>query len=362
MKRVCMIVVHMALVACVILATPLASWPITRCYDQGDRLAAQQLFATDGTEKIVTFEAPSVVVLWATWSPGSMTALSEILDAAPKGGIRWQITPINVDAPHLSTSDTSRVNAAAREAGWSGPVWYDRGYDVMDTWGVIAVPTIVFTALGGTIDEIEHDWSERLKTRLFTIYFGAFTDSFPGMSLPVATAPCRAKAETARTLWRLGKVPSAITVMQSLVDSCAGLPNDIARYVDWKWQTGDSTRQRTTLLDVLESHDIGASTLTTKASIAARGSDDTTAIALCWMALAIDSAFYPAWILLAERSFARGDSAMAATAYMRANELNRVDSRALALGARMAEARGDLKESQLLFRAAYEARLRRSDK
>ena len=330
----------------------------TRHYDVGDRLTAHTLYTTDGTEKLVSFESPSIIILWSTWSPASLSALDEILDATPKGGIRWQIVPINVDAPFLSLSDTGRVNTAARSAGWPGPVWHDRGYQIMDDWGVLALPTVTITALGGAIDEIEHDWSPILRARLFVLYFGAVSDSFPGIMTPIASQPCRTKAEAARKLWRVGRKESAITLMQDVADSCTGLPNDLARLADWKWSVGDSIRQRVRIETLVQGDHQNAWTLCAQAALADRRGDDTSSVALCLRAIAVDSAFFPAWILLAERSRQIDDSITVRVAYARARELNRFDGRVLSLGARLAESRGDHVQSARLMRAAAEARLR----
>jgi hypothetical protein len=332
----------------------------TRSYDIGDRLTVQQLYATDGQEKVFSFENPSVVILWATWSSASLIALDEMLEGAPKGGIRWQIVPINVDAPALSSSDTIRVHAAARAAGWNGPVWHDRDYHLMDRLGVLSVPTVMFTALGGAIDEIEHDWSASLRDRLFVLYFGAFTDSFPGMVTSKVLPQCRSKAESARKLWRMEKKPSAIAIMQGVADSCAGLPSDMARLANWKWSVGDSIRHQAQIAGLVRSRETNAWTLTAQASLAARAREDSTAVGLCRDAIALDSSFFPAWALLTELSYRTADTTTARSAYDRARSLNHLDSRVLAFGSRLAESDGKIADAVRLVRAAVEARQRRA--
>lgn len=332
----------------------------TRHYDLGDRLSVEQICSTDGQVKLVSFETPSIVILWSTWSTASLTALEEVLDGAPSGGVRWQVVPINVDAPSMNASDTSRINSAARQAGWNGPVWYDRDYRIMDSWGVIAIPTLVITSLGGAIDEIEHDWSAPLRDRLFVLYFGAVTDSFPGMTTPASTPQCRTKAESARRLWRMNKKPGAIAVMMSVADSCDGLPDDIARLADWRWSVGDSLRQGLSIAALVRNSERSAWTQCARASFAARRGDDSGAVALCQEAIARDSAFLPAWLQLSGSSLQISDSATAISAYERARVLNRWDARVLQLGASLAETAGEFVESALLMKAAVECRLRRS--
>lgn len=329
----------------------------TKYYERGDRLAAYQIHATSGDSSVISFERPSIIVLWATWSPASLTALDELLEGAPKGGIRWQVIPINVDAPVLNAVDTARVHAAAKTSGWNGPVWYDRGYSLMTEWGVLAIPTVAVTALGGTIDEIEHDWSPVLRDRLFALYFGALTDSFPGFVSEKSTEVCRKRAMTARWLWRIGKRVEAVASMQAVADSCSDLPNDVARLANWKWSLGGSMRRESAIRPLVEHDDASPWTSAAHAGWKYRQGDREGAIVHAERATELDSAFYPAWIQLAEFSESVGDSGKAVRAFTRAAQLNRFDGRALVLGARLAQSRGDLAEANRLLRSAVEARL-----
>lgn len=330
----------------------------TRNYDIGDRLTAASVWATDGTTQLITFERPSIIVLWAAWSPGSLTALGEIIKGAPQGGIRWQIIPINCDAPSLNSNDTARVHSVARTAGWHSPVLYDRGFELMDAWGVLANPTVVFTGLGGAIEEIEHDWSPVIRDRLFTIYFGAITDSFPGITTPITSAKCRSEAETARRLWRMGKKAGARKILEGAVDSCAGLSSDVARLANWVFSMGDSLKGREDVTRMLGSAYKSAWTNCASASLCSRRGACDSAIALCEEALREDSAFFPAWMLMAECKWRVGDTAGSIAAYERARALNRLDARVTNHGAAIAAARGELTDAARLIRLAVETRLR----
>lgn len=330
----------------------------TRNYDIGDRLSAVQLQSTDGKSQLVNFERPTIAILWASWSPNSLTALREVLKAAPQGGIRWQILPINVDSPLASASDTAQIHAAARSVGLNGAVLYDRGYDVMERWGVLSIPTIVFTALGGEIDEIEHDWSPVLRDRLFTLYFGAITDSFPGITFPVASAKCITDTETARRLWRFGKTASARATMQKVADSCIGLPSDLARYANWIYSMGDSLKMRDQVSRMLNGPYQNAWTVCARAALASRRGQHDSAAALCQEAVVQDSAFFPAWIMMAESEWKAGDTSAAIEAHTRARDLNRHDPRVSVLGSQFAVARGEVQMAATMMRAAVEARLR----
>jgi hypothetical protein len=334
----------------------------TRNFDIGDRLSAFSLMMHDGSEELLQFDRPTVVILWATWSPASVTALSELLRGAPQGGIRWQLLPVNVDAPSLNSSDTARINSAARSAGWNGAVLCDRGYSLMDHWGVLAVPTVAITGMGGIIDELEHDWSPVLRDRLFTLYFGAITDSFPGMTEPVATAECRAGAAAARQRWRLRQSGEAIESMRKIVDECDGLPIDVARYVHWACSEVGTAPSRVELDRVLERQPQNAWTLVARGTLEVREGSCSTAVEYCRIAATADSAFLPAWIQLAECLWKMHDTAGAAKALERARLLNRFDARVLALGANLAEARGEFPEAARLYRAAVEARMRHRHK
>lgn len=352
------------IVACIVVLASLAcargaAFCATRNYDIGDRVSAVQIHSTDGTVQVVNFERPTIAILWAGWSPSSLTALREILKAAPQGGIRWQILPINVESPLASTTDTAQIHAAARTAGLNGPILYDSGYSIMERWGVLSIPTIVLTGLGGEIDEIEHDWSPALRDRLFTLYFGAITDSFPGITIPVASAKCITDTESARRLWRMGKTASARATMQKVADSCIGLPSDLARYANWIYSTGDSLKMRDQVSRMMNGPYQNAWTVCARAGLASRRGAHDTAAALCREAVAQDSAFFPAWILMAESEWKAGDTAAAIEAQTRARSLNRHDPRVSFFGAQLAAARGDDQEAAALMRQAVEARLRK---
>lgn len=353
----------MRLTACVLAAMALGAVPLEgsaamRNYDVGDRLSARLLHQTDGVEQIVGFDRPAVVVFWATWSEPSQQVLAEIMKAAPKGGIKWQILPINVDAPTLATSDTSRVNAAARAAGWLGAVLHDRNYTIMDSWGIMSVPTIVVVNLGGTIDEIEHDWTHEIRARLFTMYFGAASDSFPGITTLPVSEQCRNAAHDARRMWRAQRRDTAITMMWAVADSCPRLPNDAARLAAWVWLSRDSLTLKDELDTVLARAHRNAWTLGARAAMAARTGDCSTAVHFSRESLALDSAFWPSWQVLAECSWKLSDTAAAEQAYSRSRALNRMEARVMSLGAALAEAKGDTTEAARLMRAAIEARLR----
>jgi hypothetical protein len=331
----------------------------TRNYDVGDRLSAVQLRSTDGKTQLVNFERPTIAILWASWSPNSLTALREVLKAAPQGGIRWQILPINVDSPRTAPNDTSTIHASARTAGLNGPVLYDSDYQLMDQWEVLSIPTIIFTGLGGEIDEIEHDWSPVLRDRLFTLYFGAITDSFPGITIPRASPRCISDVETARRLWRIGRAIGARAIMQRVADSCIGLPADLARYANWIYSMGDSVKMRDQVWRMMNGPEQNAWTTCARAGMASRRGQHDSAAALCQEAVSQDSAFYPAWILLAESKWIAGDTAAAVMAHARARGLNRHDARVSCLGAQIATGRMETQEAAELMRQAVESRLRR---
>lgn len=330
----------------------------SRHYDIGDRLPAVRLTALDGTKQIVSFERPTIVILWATWSPKSLTALGELLRNAPQGGVRWQVIPLNVDGPHVSSSNAAAVDSAARASGWNGPILYDDGYVAMDSWGVLGVPTVVFTGLGGAIDEIEHDWTPVLRDRLFSQYFGAITDSFPGVMTMPASRKCLDQSATARRLWRIGRSSDARNTMQRAVDSCVGIPRDVARLSNWISNSGDSLKLRAQIADMLQHANQNAWTFCARGALERRRGNREAAQELCYDALSQDSTFVPAWSLLAECSWESGDSLTAQAAYNRARSLNRMDARVLRTGALLAQARGEEREAARLMQAAVEARLR----
>lgn len=115
-------------------------------------------------------------------------------------------------------------------------------------------------------------------------------------------------------------------------------------------------RRESAIKPLVEYADPNAWTIAAHASWKSRQGDREGAIALAARATELDSAFYPAWIQLAEFSESVGDPGETLRAYTRAARLNRFDGRALALGARMAHSRGDLTEANRLLRLAVESR------
>lgn len=329
-----------------------------RNFDLGDPISTVELTALGGKSQLFSFERPSVVVFWASWSPLSQSALAELVAKAPKGGIRWQVVPINIDKPDVTAADTARLYTAARAAGWYGPLWYDREYRLVERWGIFSAPTVIITNLGGAIAELEHDWTRAIQTRLFTLYFGAITDSFPGLPDPPASEHCLAQAAMARRLWRLGQESGALARMRVVVDSCAGLPRDLARYAEWAWRAGDSLRLAMSLDSVLERGGETAWPLTLRAELAVRRHDTLSALDLTRRAIAADSLFAPAWIRLLTTSLAAGDTTTALAAYERLKTLCPQEPRVLAAGSILAERQGQITRAATRMRRAVEARLR----
>lgn len=335
-----------------------SSYASMRNYLVGDRLTARRVQTTGGARQQMTFENPSVVILWSTWSARSLEAFREIMKAAPASGSRWQIIPINVDAPSLNAADTARVHAAARDAGWHERVWHDDGYQLMDEWGVLSVPTVVFTGLGGFIDEIEHGWSPVIRDRLFTRYFGTATDSVGVDTIVETPTQCRAKAVGAQREWRTGDKRTAITLMRTVIDSCSDQPSALSRCADWLLVAGGGRRELIQMEQELWAAAQNEWTRCALAGLALDRRDCSAAVVLSQEAIILDSDFFPAWMLLAQSSRLCGDTVNAKEAYGRARGLNRHNSRVLALGAAMAESRGDTKAAARLMRASVEARLR----
>lgn len=333
-----------------------------RYLDLGDQLNVVELSATNGARQMTSFERPSIIVFWSTWSPLALSTLQELVTKAPKGGVRWQVVPINIDSPDPRPADTAHIHAAARAAGWHGPVWYDHDNLLIERWGILSAPTVIITNLGGLIAELEHDWSREIQTRIFTLYFGAITDSFPGMPGPSASEQCLMAASKARRLWRLGQERAAITAMRLIVDSCQGLPCDLARYVEWVWMTGDSLGQGQALDSILERGGENPWTLALRARLAERRRDCETAARLADRALRADSMFAPAWIARAEVARACGDMPLAQDAYRRLQSLCPRDARVLALGAALAEQAGETAAAATYMRRAVEARMQLRDR
>lgn len=332
----------------------------TKVFERGDRMGAFQVRATTGETQIIPLDGPTVVIFWATWSPSSLVALKDILATAPKGGIRWRIVPINVDAPRLVADDTAAVHRAVRDAGWRGPIWSDHDYAIMDDWGVLSVPTILFVGLGGIVEEIEHDWSAAIRIRLFTLYFSSPSDSFPGMPTELASKSCRNKASEARRLWRQKFFESALKVLTPMIDLCPELPNDIGRYVSWRWSMGGAPRRGADLLRLTAAHRDAVWPLCAEASIMIRQGNCSTAVSLARQATDLDSAFSPAWILLAESAWRCRDTAGALLATERAAVLNRHDPKLLWLLAQMSEGAATTRETVRLWRRTVERRLQSS--
>lgn len=355
-KRITILgLMSIALAATVTVGTAYSS---TRSYDIGDQVTAERIGVIDGSTQLIVFERPTVVLLWATWSESSLHAFSEIVKASPQGGVRWQVLPINVDAPQLSADDSARVHVAAKAAGWNGTIYHDRGYQIMDSWGTLSVPTVVFTALGGWIEEIEHHWSPGLRDKLFALYFGSITDSFPGIATPIASGKCLADASAARRLWRLNRPTDAIALMKRVSDSCIGVSSDIARLANWRWQSVDSMKSRDPILTSLRRQQPSAWSQCAEAAIYLRAGSRDSALALTQRAIALDSMYFPAWIVLGHVAWQMDDLATARTALRWMESLNRHHPATLEFGSRLSERSGNLAEATTLMQQAVLGRLR----
>ncbi len=89
--------------------------------------------------------APTVVLFWATWSPRSAEALADLQQLYARSGAA--VAAVNVD-----TGDgelVAAVEKAARDTQF--PVFMDRGLELYQQWGVVAVPSMALVDGAGHV-------------------------------------------------------------------------------------------------------------------------------------------------------------------------------------------------------------------
>lgn len=109
----------------------------------------------------------TLVLFWATWSPRSLQALSDLevlhREFAPLG---LRVVAVNVEGEKISAQDAARVTAAAQASGVTYSVALDRDLSLYADWGVGAVPSAALVDAKGTILEAFDGYPPGLSGRL----------------------------------------------------------------------------------------------------------------------------------------------------------------------------------------------------
>jgi thiol-disulfide isomerase/thioredoxin len=109
----------------------------------------------------------TLVLFWATWSPRSLKALSDLealhREFAPSG---LRVVAVNVEGERPSAQDAARVTAAAQASGITYSVALDRDLSLYSAWGVGAVPSAALVDATGTILETMDGYPPGLSGRL----------------------------------------------------------------------------------------------------------------------------------------------------------------------------------------------------
>jgi len=123
---------------CTLAAAPAAAF---RNVAPGSPVDNPALIALDGmVEPLLnsTCGAPTVVLFWATWSPRSAEALADLQQIYSGSGV--SVAAINVDTEAENGELVAAVERAAQ--GTQFPVFIDRGLELYQEWGVVAVPSV----------------------------------------------------------------------------------------------------------------------------------------------------------------------------------------------------------------------------
>ena len=123
---------------CALVASPAAAF---RNVAVGSTVDNPALIAVDGMVEPLLSSccgAPTVVLFWATWSPRSAEALADLQQLHIGSGM--SVAAVNVDTEAGDGELVSAVERATRDIQF--PVFIDRGLELYEKWGVVAVPSV----------------------------------------------------------------------------------------------------------------------------------------------------------------------------------------------------------------------------
>ncbi|UCG39459.1 MAG: redoxin domain-containing protein [bacterium] len=141
---------HLLTAAAVILLSSVSAGALHGASDreivEGDVIPAASLAAVDGsTVTIPTGDGLTVVLFWATWSPRSEPALElwqKFRD--DYSGQPLSILTVNAEHDEITADDEAAIKAYITDKKVELPVVIDRGLELFNAYGVVAVPTAFF--------------------------------------------------------------------------------------------------------------------------------------------------------------------------------------------------------------------------
>jgi hypothetical protein len=349
-----------ALTVWAVLAVSPAAFPVAgmRSLWVGDRVESFMRQPARGKARLWTPGVPTVVIFWARWSPQSVMALRDIVSAEPRSAARWEIVPINVDRAAVSPRESTAIDAVARKMGYQGPVWYDAGFELSRRWGVVAVPTVIVTGLGGAVELAQAGWTSEQRDRIISTYFGTVNDTTPPVAVDSLLTRCRRDLAHSRFLWRHGAGDSAIALAARVQAACSTTADAPLLLAWWRWEKKDTLGARGAATAAIKADSTDPWSWVTLGAISERCGQVVEARRLAERALGLDSIFAPAWMIVARSSLEAGDTLSTRVAIAALERLSRHDPDLAVTRARLQEQAGDPRGAVAYWRAAVEGRLR----
>jgi len=323
----------------------------------GDRIEPFLRHPARGKAELWTPGVPTVVIFWARWSPQSVVALRDIVSAAPRSAVRWAIVPINVDRAVVSPREATAIDAAARKTGYQGPVWYDAGFELSRHWGMVAVPTVIVTGLGGTVELAQAGWTSARRDRLVSTYFGTANDTTPSVTVDSLLTRCRRDLAHSRFLWRHRAGDSAMALAARVQAACSTSADAPLLLAWWRWEKKDTLGARGAATAAIKADSTDPWSWVTLGAISERCGEFVEARRLAERALGLDSIFAPAWMIVARSSLEAGDTSSTRVAIAALERLSRHDPDLAVTRARLQEQAGDPRGAAAYWRSAVEGRL-----
>jgi hypothetical protein len=325
--------------------------------DLGDKLDPFRVVDSTGKTTVLNAETPTVVVLWASWSESSKSALRDLIKSAPQSGIRWTVVPI--DAEGLGPATRSSASGTLRSLGYTtGGIWRDPDMQLESSWGIHTVPTVIMTGLGGFIVKMTVGWNDAIRDSITAEYFASTPTKGPApvQRTPVPITPAVRRMAELRRHHRQGQSTPAVDSIAELLRSDSTVASaDAARLLLWRVEEADTAGLSALTDSVLVSRPRNPWLLLARSLDRFNRRDWLGAQSDSKEALGMDSACTPALTMVALASLELGDTALAQQGADAAWGRNHSSPRLLALKARLAGAKGQPKAEAQWWQWAVEA-------
>ncbi|MEW5701113.1 MAG: hypothetical protein AB1792_02665 [Candidatus Zixiibacteriota bacterium] len=327
----------------------------------GDRIMSFVRHTVQGQARLWTPSAPAIIIFWARWSPSSLRAVKDLVAAEPKSAARWEIMPINVDHALIDSREAASIEAALRQTGYQGPVWYDAEYDRVRRWGLLSVPTVIIARMGGIVELAEVGWSRRQRDRIISTYCGAMTDTTHAVMPDSIEYRCRRDLSHARFLWQSGAGDSAKALARRVQSACSTMADPSILLSWWHWEAQDTVSARAAAAAAVQADSTNPWGWVTLAAVEELCGRCEEARSCAARALALDSTFTPPRFVMARCALIVGDTLLVREAVSHLEKTSRHDPELALIRAKLRELRGDLAGAAADWHEAIGDYLRRND-